>query len=308
MIVMMLVALLLLPTLAEAQWTNEPSGSTNLLNCTFDNNTCNGQILNLFNSGTIQQPSPAGLVSPTNALTSTLNPCKSDYTNPPPPALGSGCQGGGEWIYPPNTATAASRRELYVGLIFMMNTGFQQNSVGTNKIFFMRAHNWLFGGSPTNGYFAVRGPVTGMQLIFSHNTGAIDNSHTCSEQLGLTCFPNAGSVTLVRGVQYKIEACIRASTTTTSRDGVLKVWVNGVKIHDRTNFNYGTGVVNETLIGQTWDGAGNGCCPTQQWNFYFDHWRVSAPPSGGCGTPSQPPLDNPPGAPGTVTGVTVTVQ
>lgn len=303
---LVLVLLCLIPAgaLASPEFPNEPAGSTTLLNCAFNDITCGGQILNTYNSGTITQPSPAGSVSPSNALTSSLFPCKGSYTNPPPPALGSGCSGGGEWLYPPNAATARPIRDLFVGLVFMMNPGFEQNSVGTNKVFFMRAHNWRFTGSQTNGYFAVRGAANNLQLIFSHNTGTLNNAHVCAQDLGLTCFPNTGNtVTLVRGVQYKIEAYIHASTTPTSRDGILRVYINGILTHNYTNLNYGTGIVNEALIGQTWDGAGNGCCPTVPWHFYFDHFYVSASncPAGGCGggpiTPNPPPPPPIPAAP-----------
>jgi hypothetical protein len=294
------LVLLLMPLSAFAQWANEPTSSTVLLDCSFDTSaTCNGALWDVYGSAVLGSPTVAPPPqSPPSALRSILNPCTP---NP-------GCAGGMELIYPANTAVSRPLKEIYVGLYWAANAQWTGNKAIGNKIFFIRAKNWLFGGTGTNGFFGSYGQPGNFPhfIKFGHNTGSLDNSHTCAADLGLICHNNVGATPIFPNTWYKIEAYVRASTCTTCRNGIVKWWVNGVLNGSYTNLNYGTNIVNEWVFAQTWDGHLNGCCPTQQWNFYVDHLHISAPNCqalpGGC------IVDNPPGPPRPVTGVNVTVQ
>ncbi len=118
-------------------------------------------------------------------------------------------------------------------------------------------------------------------MVFAHNTGTLNNAHTCGDA-GETCFSNVGPGTITRGQWVKFEACVRASTTETSRDGVVRWWVNGAPAGSYNNINYGAMVANEWLWNQTWDGYGNGQGFTADTHQYLDHLVVSIPPAGGC--------------------------
>ena len=155
---------------------------------------------------------------------------------------------------------------------------------------------WIFGNSAL-----VNGSAP---LIFGHNTGGglLDNSHACSADLGLLCFPNVGPGLLTRGVWTKIEAYVKSSTTNTSRDGIVRWWINGVLVGNYTNLNYGgTAGINEWVWSETWDGFVNPV-PTQDWSHYLDHLYISIPncvsgctPTGGNpfpGAPSAPVLES----------------
>lgn len=176
-------------------------------------------------------------------------------------------------------ATPVLYREMYFGLYWRTNPQFQGRSSG-NKLFFLR-------GPGTNGVFSmVGGPNMGQssfRLVWSHNSGHLDNSHIMGSDLGLGAEPNVGNGTLVPGVWYKIECHIRASTTTTSRDGFIRWWLNGVLIGSYNQFNYAglnssasnPGTMNEWLMTQTWDGSGDmGTSNTIPWEHYIDHLRL----------------------------------
>ena len=133
-----------------------------------------------------------------------------------------------------------------------------------------------------NGFF---GMATGRlvngagPLVFSGNTSGITNGHILgSEDPGAWFYPNVGDGTLRVGVWYKIEAYIKASTTRTSRDGILRFWVNDVLVGSYSGINY-CGPNGETLNRwvqtQTWDGAQDmGSSNTVAWEHYLDHLYI----------------------------------
>lgn len=176
-------------------------------------------------------------------------------------------------------ATPVLYREMYFGLYWRTNPQFQGRISG-NKLFFLR-------GPGTNGVFnMVGGPNMGQssfRLIWSHNSAHLNNSHIMGSDLGLGAESNVGNGTLVPGVWYKIECHIRASTTTTSRDGFIRWWLNGVLIGSYNQLNYAglnssasnPGTMNQWLMTQTWDGSGDmGTSNTVPWEHYLDHLRL----------------------------------
>lgn len=248
-------------------WTNEPAGAKVVLDCPF-NSVQGCGILDAYSSSQIVSDSSA-LISPGSVVKSTIYPGNSS---------------GGMQL---SHVTPQANREMYVGLMWRTNPGFQGRP-NSNKTFFIRGPQangvWLFGNSAL-----VNGSAP---LIFSHNTGSglLDNSHACSLDLGLACFPNVGNGMLTRGVWTKIEAYVKASTTNTSRDGIVRWWINGVMAGNYTNLNYGGQAgINEWVWSETWDGFVNPV-PSVEWNHFIDHLYISIP-NGGLST------DNPPGPP-----------
>lgn len=276
--------LLLCPLSAAAQWSNEPVGSTQILNCSFSTapNGCN--ILDAYSSSANTTDATAPVSQP-GVLLSTL-PAGS-YT------------GGMQlnYVFPGGLRV----REMFVGMAMRTNAGFQGRTVG-NKTFFMRGP-----GSPVtyNGVFLFGNQslsAGSAPFIFAHNTGGgLDNSHVCSLDFGLACFPNVGAGTFTVGTWSKIEAYIKCSTTKTSQDGIVKWWLDGVPAGNYTNINYCPDGLNEWAWSETWDGAT--CCTfaTVAWNWFIDHAYVSYKScmvncSGGSSDTSPPSQ---------VTGVTV---
>ncbi len=264
---------------AYAQWVNEPSGFQTTLDCPFNvkptpsRDPAGCGIENVYNAGSITQDSSAP-VSPPNLFKS---------------AISAGNSTGGSQL---NWVAPQIYNEMYVGLMWRTNPQFVGRQVG-NKLFFVR-------GPAVNGAFLMNGGPGGpWTMIFSHNTGSLDNSHTCQSDLGLGCPSNVGPGSLTTGVWTKLEVYIKKSTTSTSRDGILRWWVNGVPAGNYTNMNYAPNGLNEWVWSETWDGTVNPV-PSVDWSHYIDHLHISIPNGGGG-------LDSPPGPPATPTLRSITV-
>ena len=276
---------------AEVPWPNEPPGSLPLLDCTLDTLDCGGALWDVYNTGSIVQDGTAPFSPPNVGRASLFYPQTT---------------GGIQLLY----LKRAPLQEIFVGFWFKVNAEWQQNSVGANKIFFLRTFNDLQGGTRTNGNWAAHGYGDPMQLVWSHNTGDHDNSHVCSLDLGLVCYPNVGPGNIHFGKWHRIEAYVRASTCTICRNAIVRWWVDGQLAGNYTNLNYGTKVVNEWVWAQTWDGAGNALGRTHDVHQFIDHVHISAPncplPCDATSRPAPPPVPQD-GRPSVPTGVTATV-
>jgi len=152
-------------------------------------------------------------------------------------------------------------------------------------------------GPQQNGYFGITGPAYAggpFTFGFGHNSGNIDNSHVWPADLGLGQTPNnVSNPSLVVNTWYRIEVYIKKSTTATSRDGILRYWINGALCANYTNVNYGFAGLNEWVWSETWDGTVNPA-PSVDWEHYIGHLYVATggtPSSGGGGgTPPTPTL------------------
>ena len=281
---------------------NKPGGATTLATVHFNTSDGEGQLWEIYpGAGQIQQPSGAE----GNASASIL------------PA-GSGT-GGQQTIYP-KPGSQQPLNNMYSCFRWKMNSAFVGIREG-NKLYFQAAQDFTYGRQGMNGVFYVnkRGsayPDPNFQLLFSHNSGILDNSHACALDLGLSCVPNVSDPNLVPDVWYTVETYIIASTCLTCRNATVRWWVNGAMVGNYTNLNYGDGIVNQWQINHTWDNFDGKRCgpPTDPSNpkgrdcrydqiHYFDELVIAS--VGGLQPP--PSIDNPPGAPGTVTGFTATV-
>lgn len=303
---------------AHSYFTNEPVGSTFLTECNMNNVAiCNavkggigiGRWYDLANNAQIGSDSTEP-VSPNGFLDFVL-----PYTGPCDNGGGaplSCASGGGQVGYIDNKVD----REIFVGFTFKVNVGYDCNRVESSKVVLPRTLDNKLGFMQTNGVFLIKGCGNSKVWVWSHNSNNNDNSHICSLDLGLICFPNVGSGANPEGVWNKVEFCIRSSSTNTARDGIIKWWVNGQLTGNYPTFNYGNGNVNEVVFNQTWDGYGNGQGFDTTIHQMIGHVYVSIPGNGGCasgsssggGTTPPPtgPVDSPAGSPGAPVGLQVT--
>jgi len=175
--------------------------------------------------------------------------------------------------------------DMFVGLSWRTNAGFQGRQV-TNKLFFVR------GPQQQQGYFGITGPAYAggpFTFGFGHNSQHIDNSHIWPLDLGLGQTPNnVYNPSLVVNTWYRIEVYIKKSTTATSRDGILRYWINGVLCANYTSVNYGFAGLNEFVWTETWDGTVNPA-PSVDWEHYIGHLFVATNGTSGTGGTTPPP-------------------
>ncbi len=264
---------LLLPAVSWAQWTNEPAGFTQMLDCPFSSTPSACGIMDVYSSS-FRDSDASAPVSPSGVLRSTI--------------FAGNSTGGAQLNWVPPGGTVYS--EMYMGLMWRTNPEFFGRPAN-NKTFFIR-------GPSNNGvWYMVGTPGGPFRMVFSHNSGALDNSHTCGAQLGLGCEPNVGSGAVTPGVWTKLEAYVKKSTTATSRDGIVRWWVNGVLAGNYTNMNYAQNGLNEWVWSETWDGTVNPV-PSVDWSHFIDHLHISVSNCiSGC---NVSPVDNPTGPPGAV--------
>lgn len=250
-------------TYGAGVWTNEPSGAGVVLDCPF-NSVQGCGILDAYSSSQITSDSSAP-ISPGSVVKSTLY---------------AGNSAGGMQL---NYVTPQVYREMYVGLMWRTNSQFQGRQVG-NKTFFVRGPQnnsvFLFNNAALNNGSG--------SMIFSHNSANLNNSHTCALDMGLACYPNVGPGILNVGTWIKLEAYIKASTTNTSRDGIVRWWVNGVPAGNYTNMNVASLGLNEWVWSETWDGTVNPV-PSVDWSHFIDHLHISVPGGGSADQPPGPP-------------------
>lgn len=240
---------------------NEPAGLTTRLNHNF--NVLTGA--NLFNgypggsSPSIVSDSTAPL-SPSSCMRSRLEAG----------ALEGGAQL--DWNSPTSYA------QLFVGKWWRTNPGFQGRTVG-NKLFFVRG---AFPGGSVNTYngvflFNSTSLVNGTgTLRWSFNTGGLNNAHlTGHPDPGVPLTANVGDPTLRVGIWTKLEAYFRKSTTSTSRDGIIRAWINGALVMNYTTVNYGHAGFNNWTWSETWDGTPGFTFATVPWEHYLDHLYIS---------------------------------
>lgn len=247
-------------------WPNTPAGATVLFDSTLSSKS---GLLDVYGSW-IAATDASEPVSPSSCYKSVMY---------------AGNNFGGSQVHyiPPQTYT-----DLFVGLSWRTNAGFQGRQVG-NKMFFVRGPSvngvFLFGASSLSSGQA--------PMIFNVNTGGYNNSHITGGDPLAPFFPNAGPGMLHVGTWTKLEAYIKGSTTSTSRDGIVRWWVNGVLAGNYTNVNYAPNGLNEWVWSETWDGTVNPV-PSVDWEHYIGHLYVATggtPSSGGGGgTPPTPTL------------------
>lgn len=270
---LMLTLLSVVP--AKAQWTNKPAGFQTVLDCPM--NTLAGCGIQDQYGGSIPTTDSGQTVSPNGAVKSTM------------PAGAS--VGGGQWNY-----SYPLTREIFVAIEWHTNPEFQGRTAA-DKMFFVR-------GPSSNGFFGMLGGLTKggtPYFFFGHNSGNVDNSHACAFDLGLVCNPNVGSGAVPYGVVHKLEVYMKSSSTNTSRDGVLRYYVNGVPAGSYSNLNLASAGFNEWNWTETWDNCGGnpvcdlrGNANTREWSHFVGHLHIATcsgcpVPSGGTGGGTAPP-------------------
>ena len=123
----------------------------------------------------------------------------------------------------------------------------------------------------------VSGPFEVMNLL---EFPTIDNSHLGNgygDSPGpWQLFGNASGCGVTLGQWHQIEVFYTKCSSETSRDGVLRWWVNGNLCGNYTNVNFPSGAFTEFQFAPTWGGVGG--TKTENDDYWFDHVHLSTPP------------------------------
>jgi hypothetical protein len=246
---------------AGTQWPNEPTGMTLVTNTPFSD-TLPSEWANFYNTQAYASPNLGGQMFSSPRCFDVFK------------AAGT-MHGNGQWgLFLPSSS------ELYIGFYWGTNAGFQGWSNNGNKMLFVR--------NPTidNNYFGWMGPQDGPKVLKWNQQANYNNTHL-SGVVG-TNWPTDGSgrfennvneaaATYTAGQPMRfVEIYLKKSATTTSRDGIIKWWVNGTLCASYTGVNLTPPGFTEFHINSTWDGSVD---PTvdmnRSWHHYYDHFKVS---------------------------------
>lgn len=271
----------------SATWTNEPTGSSVLLDWPW-NATSGSGLFNVYQSGSIITDATAP-VSPSNVLLQRL-------------AAGDR-HGGGQFDFYPNSG-GGGVSDIFIAHAFKVLPGFEGLSNSTNKLFFCI-------NNEAKGFVALYGLPNSNKVLYwnNQNSGLLDNSHVAGswgDTPGTRWFtPNVGNGTISLGVWYKLEFYWKKSSGISSRDGIMRMWLNGVLISNYENLNSGSSNCSQYTLTQTWDGTVGPFANDHV--YYHDHLYLS---TGGTVTPSPSvptissftPTSGPVGTPITIVG------
>lgn len=251
-------------------WPNEPTGSTQFVDCPFSNSMC-PPLRDLYPGQRDAYASfPAtNQLSPSYALDTYL--------------AANSSQGMGMW----GAENLPYVKEIYVGTWWSTNADFMGMSNNSNKMIFINGVensllDWM--GSPGQ-------PKKILWVQQAHE----DNCHVAGYVGGCWNSPtnpdgtghfipnvNAAAATVAAGSGWhQLEIYRKASTSNTSKDGIIRIWVDGVLTSSYSNVNQDPGGFSSVIINQSWDGVGTAYCSwrdcTKSWHHYWDHLRISFP-------------------------------
>lgn len=257
-------------------WPNEPSGLSLINDCAWSS-LCSGWE-DFYNTMSI----PGGGIQPGNGPLS------------PPSSF--------KYIMFPNASSGGTQldirfspvRRIFIGATIKNNADFVGYANGNNKIFLIRNDETpsvleLFTNLADVGTAPPKW-VSGRVGYNNQNGGVLNNCHLPSAvgdcPGGVNMFPNVASGSWTRGVYHKIEMELQSSTTNSSRDGVIRIWLDGTLILSHTNANTGQSAWSSISITPTWDGQGAASCwngstnpygrdCSKQWEWEIDHFHIS---------------------------------
>lgn len=294
-IVLIGASLLGLPDISRASslYPDEPSGFSQLVRHTFSDKTNNGACNDYYPGGGSQLLSdPSEPVSPSGFLR-MIKPAGQAH--------------GGTVI----DCLFSPQRNIFWGMTIRPSNPFGGYNNGANKIGFMISNRPTGGGGLWGLHY--RGSTNGSRVVavFLQASTGVSNCHIpeidgdCNGS-SLVFYPNINGSPVSEGVFHRVEITMRRSTTESSRDGVMRVVVDGSLRIYHTDLNTPAWDFISVMNNHTWDGQcaqrnpnvgpttpPNDCRPFDDW-YDFGDWYVSGGSGGSNPVPVGPsPLAKP---------------
>lgn len=244
-------------------WSNSPAGLVNIVDCPLSKDFCGAE--NVYNTFPFVSMTDAPMSSPW-VFDSAMQ------------ANGSHGNGQYVWHFP-------LKREVYMGTYWSTNTDFEGTLNNTNKMIFISQPG------EDNSFLVWQGLPNKPKTIKWYTQGLVNNTHL-PNTFGMT-YPTDGTgwfnpntadaarATVSAGSGWhKLEVYLKSSTTRSSRDGIVRWWVDGYLVGDFSNVNISAGGFNNVQYNAAWDGSSNYACPgvrdcSKAWHHYYDHLFVS---------------------------------
>jgi hypothetical protein len=256
---------------ANADYPNEPAGMQAAVNCDFTTSLCGGQ-LSLGNGTNVTISDATAPISPPWVHVNTL--------------LSGASFGSGNTFF---REFGTPVTEMFTGHSWKINVGYAGVTNFGNKLFFMKTND-------IPAFIALYGVVGGdKKLRFNlQNAFGINNCHLAGVS-PTTCvagttwlIPQTSNPVFTEGVWHKIEIYVKRSTSRTSQDGIIKIWLDNVLLGSWTTVNWGNAGFYQYFMSHTWTPPLVAPGPEDTTN-YIDHVYLST----GAGTGGGPDLLSP---------------
>ncbi len=206
----------------------------------------------------------------------------------------------------PYCVLPSAANELFLGFHWKPSDPFVGWVNNTNKIVnfqdccsqhLLWINHFGAAGSPRLlGFYLANGPDTGVNNCHLHDTWTCDPA-------GPSNVVSSGVVT--EGAWHNIEVYVKRSSSNNSKDGILRMWLNGALVGEWLDVNFSIGGYGQFEATPSWDNtACSGdpqyepeTCNDPQANYavasttdsyMFDHFFISTP-TGGDGNPNPTP-------------------
>lgn len=172
-------------------------------------------------------------------------------------------------------------REIFFAMAWKSSDPFHGYPNGANKILFFITNSPGSGGTWGLHYLGADPNDRFINVFVQSGRQDVNNCHVsnflgqCDLNIG-GFVPNVDKSPITPGVWHKVEVYFRLGKTTSSRDCIIKVWVDNKLKTQTLDANCPTDwPFNGLMTNHTWDGqyAGN---PTMD-NHFFDHIYISEP-------------------------------
>ncbi|BCA54080.1 hypothetical protein W02_12200 [Nitrospira sp. KM1] len=251
-------------------WPNEPPGSQLITDFSFSTTGGQGWSYNWWGQIVDDATAPG---SPSKVM---------QYRRP----LGSAGAGGDAWYDFPDS------NEIYVGFWWKPSNPFQGWPHLQNKVAFLWGPPgqgqlvWYMFGNERGGPYSF-----GVQLETPWSNCHLGSGFgDCPGSYNL--FPNRGGGTIALGQWHRIEIYAKASSSTSSRNGILRWWMDGVLLGDYSTVNLASPWTWFQFT-PAWDSFDS--TQTEEFSHRFDHARISKP--NGSGSPAPASDAQPPASP-----------
>lgn len=172
--------------------------------------------------------------------------------------------------------------KLYIGYWWKPSKPWQGHPSNVNKISFEMGNSnnliqtmWGAGNGP-------------FRLMNTLEFPTVDNSHIGNgygdSPGSWNLFGNASECDVTLGQWHRVEIMYMRSTSQTSRDGVLKWWLDGVLCGSYTDVNFPSEIFTQFEFAPTWGGIGGN--KTEADHYWFDHVRISRPSTSTLAAPT----------------------
>ena len=237
------------PAPTGGMWPNEPAGWRSVTDYAFNDAIPTGRDVRI--SGGWSVVNGAGRITRITDGTAPVSPssvARIFY----PRGFGAGSEPG--TLYYPQSGT----KDHYVGYAFKLSKPYSNNSVGTKQ--------W-YPYSATGNYFMMFASDSKMWMVVQ-----ADGSHGGAYNLS----GNASNPTITLGVWHRIEVLQRYPTSSSSKDGIFRWWIDGVLCGNYTNIGWNTSSTYQELrFAPTWGGMGGSVAFDTDWQI--DHVKISRP-------------------------------